>query len=263
MIYDINDYWGKSPDTIQTVPHLLKYHCLDVAALSQVLLNNDKESFNRHTMFPHFYEKIPPSFYSFCIAMHDLGKFSDGFQNNIRTHRPFPLGHADLGFYLLKKIWDRILSEDWLCMGQVIDKCDSLYVLTPWFQTVTMYHHRGVPKNLDVTQVNVNLHFTKDNEAHADLFVLETLNLLADKEFKMFLQKLKKNHYDAFKNHIPDLLEFMRFCDTYCSKHFPPCSTTMDIEEYWNKNAIKQAEYEYKKQNEEMRLYFPIRQATI
>jgi len=189
--------------------------------------------------------------------MHDLGKFSDGFQENIRTHRPFPLGHADLGFYLLKKIWDRILSENWLCLGQVVDKCDSLYVLTPWFQTVTMYHHKGVPKNIHVNQVNVNQYFTSDNQAHADLFVSETLNLLADEDFKIFLPKLKKNHYDAFKKHIQDLSEFTRFCDTYCSKHFPPCSKSMDIEDYWNK-TIKQAEYEYHKQNEEMHLYFPI-----
>jgi len=62
MISDINDYWGKSPDNKTTVPHLLKYHCLDVAALSQVLLNNDRESFIRHTMFPLFYDKIPPLF---------------------------------------------------------------------------------------------------------------------------------------------------------------------------------------------------------
>jgi hypothetical protein len=31
----------------------------------------------------------------------------------------------------------------------------------------------------------------------------------------------------------------------------------MDIEEYWNKIAIKRAEYEYLKQNDDMCLDFP------
>ena len=77
-------YWGKvqkSPGQQDSSYHLLPYHCLDVAAVGQVLLEQNqpyRENLARLTGLDSQYF-IP--WYTFLLALHDIGKFADSFQN--------------------------------------------------------------------------------------------------------------------------------------------------------------------------------------
>ena len=85
-------YWGKSRPRVDNAHrqsyHLLVYHSLDVAAVGQQILKLD----------PALRQKIIPSYFfsndtesetwingviTFLLALHDIGKFSDRFQNLI------------------------------------------------------------------------------------------------------------------------------------------------------------------------------------
>ena len=105
-------YWGKAPlkSTDKLPYHLLPYHCLDVAAVGKQLLSEypnlaeifagrlgiECETFCRYAVF--------------LLALHDLGKFSETFQNcrpdllkalqGRESRRDYPIRHDTLGFSL-------------------------------------------------------------------------------------------------------------------------------------------------------------------
>mgnify|MGYP002366471389 CR=1 FL=1 len=76
-------YWGKArPHAAQGDEcHLLPYHCLDVAAVGVTLL---KRSPALRTLFTDALaldvDERLYSWFAFCLAIHDLGKFAESFQ---------------------------------------------------------------------------------------------------------------------------------------------------------------------------------------
>ena len=72
-------YWGKAADGPDGY-HLLAYHSMDVAAMGKVVLRS----------YPHLHERAArvlglrydqfEALWLYCLALHDLGKFSFGFQ---------------------------------------------------------------------------------------------------------------------------------------------------------------------------------------
>lgn len=110
-------YWGKaqiSQEQQGKSYHLLPYHCLDVAAVGQTLLTQN-QPYSTHLAqltgldIRHF---IP--WYTYLLALHDIGKFADSFQNlksdvlwvlqKRDSHRQYgSLRHDSLGWILWKK----------------------------------------------------------------------------------------------------------------------------------------------------------------
>ena len=84
-------YWGKAGKGEDAERyHLLAYHCLDVAALGEVLLR-------RHTSLCRlFTDRLGLNtttflaWHRFFLTLHDLGKFSYRFQG-LRKWRPRPV----------------------------------------------------------------------------------------------------------------------------------------------------------------------------
>jgi CRISPR-associated endonuclease/helicase Cas3 len=83
-------YWGKAApltdNTNEQSFHLLTYHCLDVAAVGQQMLLHDPNLLRK--IIPSDVFKDEPEREQWCIgvitfllALHDIGKFSDRFQN--------------------------------------------------------------------------------------------------------------------------------------------------------------------------------------
>jgi len=56
--------------------HSLIYHCLDVAAFGRVLLQHDNVLFDRLARKTSLDNETTLSLVTFCLAMHDIGKFS-------------------------------------------------------------------------------------------------------------------------------------------------------------------------------------------
>jgi CRISPR-associated endonuclease/helicase Cas3 len=122
-------YWGKArPTTTATLPwHPLVYHSLDVAASGNVFLQQHQHlrlhlahqlGFQDDQIFLHWL--------TFFLALHDLGKFAEGFQGQhqalfVELHgqrdviRPYAVRHDSLGFLFWREaLRQRIEQEDWL-----------------------------------------------------------------------------------------------------------------------------------------------------
>ena len=74
-------YWGKaSPsENGEWDYHLLPYHCLDVAAVGKVILQRSSTLDNLAKQC-NVGPDIFLNWFLFVIAIHDIGKFSNGFQ---------------------------------------------------------------------------------------------------------------------------------------------------------------------------------------
>lgn len=148
-------YWGKArPHASQGDEcHLLPYHCLDVAAVGVTLL---KRSPALRTLFTNALaldvDERLYSWFAFCLAIHDLGKFAESFQGQrsdlvyrLRGRvadpgKPYGVRHDTLGWLL----WDQHLKD------RAVDQCwfgphseEMLEGTDSWLRA-TMGHH-GLP----------------------------------------------------------------------------------------------------------------------
>lgn len=148
-------YWGKArPNNIDGAEyHLLPYHCLDVAAVGVTLLKRLPEL---RTLFTRALglddDKALYSWFAFCLAIHDLGKFAESFQGQrsdlvelLRAReadpgKPYGVRHDTLGWL----IWDQHLKDravDQYWFGP--DGEEMLEGIDWWFRA-SMGHH-GLP----------------------------------------------------------------------------------------------------------------------
>ncbi|KDM91670.1 CRISPR-associated helicase/endonuclease Cas3 [Photobacterium galatheae] len=76
-------YWGKAkrdPKQPGADYHLLPYHCLDVAAVGYLLMDPDKPLTRDLADFLEITPEQLRDLWTFCLALHDLGKFAAAFQ---------------------------------------------------------------------------------------------------------------------------------------------------------------------------------------
>lgn len=139
----IAHYWGKAdpnyPDT-QTW-HPLAYHSLDVAACGQVLLRQQPIWLENLSRLSGMDVRILEPWLLFLLAVHDLGKFSNGFQalpKNPFGHIskvPYDERHDTLGYALAMEHLPQWLESQELAMR----KCNLLRL---WVAAVTGHHGR-------------------------------------------------------------------------------------------------------------------------
>ena len=112
------DYWGKAraDDQVERF-HLLAFHSLDVAAVAAELLQVDDRLLQRIVLLSGFRQESLRRVLPYLLALHDLGKFSEPFQDMVpelvatlqgeRAARAANQRHDTLGYLL------------WLCWGQL------------------------------------------------------------------------------------------------------------------------------------------------
>ena len=124
-IPDYFKYWGKtrkiqekgfSDDVVDY--HLLAYHSLDVAAMGHVLLKNHSAYINHFLKLTGLDRKEFEKWFVFLLALHDLGKFSESFQNlspstlktlqQCESNRNYILRHDSLGWF----IWQNHIKKE-------------------------------------------------------------------------------------------------------------------------------------------------------
>ena len=139
-------YWGKAKPETSTSPqwHPLIYHSLDVAACGRKLLEADPERRQALARLTGLAEEALLAWLSFLLAIHDVGKFSDGFQNL----RP-DLFQALQGRVTRASYDERHDTLGWLLAHQELplafargDAEDLWDLLTPWVSAVTGHHGR-------------------------------------------------------------------------------------------------------------------------
>jgi len=253
-------YWGKTgfnPDETN-IPtyHLLVYHCLDVAAVGQQIF----------LKAPHLLQKIiPEDFFvdepdreqhfigiiSFLLALHDIGKFSDRFQNrkpNLMeilqgqaNNRRYTTNHTEMGRLLFDKdLWKKIWSENLFSLDPDDDSIDWRDVWNPWFFAVTGHH--GTPP-APLPEIPVSNLFEENDRMAAIQFT--------DACSRLFLKKTPGDHQVFSENILPAfsqkswlLAGIAVLCDWIGSNadQFRYCPTPMPLEKYWNEYALPTAD---------------------
>ncbi len=142
-------YWGKADTTYAAGPkwHPLVYHCLDVAACGEALLQGHMEWLGKLANITGMDMLRLKPWLIYLLALHDTGKFAHGFQQlpgnpfGLETCVAYDQRHDTLGFALLSEHLSR-----WL--GRSADDEGDLDMLAPWLAAVTGHHGRP-PKEVD------------------------------------------------------------------------------------------------------------------
>ncbi len=146
-------YWGKTgnaQDGLEKSFHLLPYHCLDVAACGIEMIRKDVFGFRKFLEQLGDPDALIP-WVAFFFALHDIGKFSRGFQQKVS---PLPQDfvqpvsgirdderHDALGYLLWNKVLRTYLRES------AFSTRDSNYALDEWMG-ISAGHHGLPPKSL-------------------------------------------------------------------------------------------------------------------
>lgn len=174
-------YWGKAQrgDDAEKGAgyHLVVYHCLDVGAVGLKLLQQDHLLMRRFTTLTGLDGDQVCRLVPFLLALHDLGKFSDRFQNlkpdlmellqGGRGSRQYTVRHDSMAIYLLERdIWDLAWAENWFLMEQAApfdEKEEWFEVFFPLFRAVSGHH--GEPPKRDGSVILESLFRNGDRAA--------------------------------------------------------------------------------------------------
>ncbi|MCB2180763.1 MAG: CRISPR-associated helicase Cas3' [Desulfobulbaceae bacterium] len=240
-------YWGKAERVEEGgLPryHLLPYHCLDVAAVGWLLFDPDKSLCLRLARQLVISSQWLQSFFVFCLALHDIGKFSRAFQglqpglssdlvkpNRRMRYDSRTARHDTLGFFL----WRDCLASRFGERLHLDRSCTQK--IKPWLEIVTG-HHGMPPKTSGIRTQNF---FQEEDEDAAWHFVVDLYNqlfstldfsLLQNKDFK---QRLKTVSWQlAGIAVLADWLGSNR-------EHFEYCNIPRDLSDYWKVQAIPSA----------------------
>ena len=160
-------YWGKarSPEKGGGF-HLLPYHGLDVAAAGYVLLRQQHEFTAGLAEFLRADADVLRCWLSFLLAIHDVGKFGDGFQGlrpdliQLLQERATSVGyderHDTLGYRFAAGTQSHPGAVTALFNGlsvHEVDPADRWELIAPWLNAATGHHGRpphlmGIPRPL-------------------------------------------------------------------------------------------------------------------
>jgi len=243
-------YWGKAKPDVNgdgAGYHLLPYHCLDVAAVGWHLLAPDKPTCKQLAMQLHVTPEWLRAFFTFCLILHDLGKFSRSFQG-LRTDLSPELvkanprmcyseRHDSLGFCL----WREVLSDQLpgplqVALGDTFNIA-WLSHIEPWLEIVTG-HHGMPPKN----NVRTRNFFEVEDEQAAMGFVIDAMRLLlADFDCHPLLDKSLKTHLKPLSWQLAGIAVLADWLGSN-QDYFEYCNGPIDLDVYWPKVALKNAE---------------------
>lgn len=242
-----SSYWGKVGQS-QT-PHLLYYHCLDVAAAGAALLEQHP------TLLAFFKQRlgvqddnVVKAWLVFWLILHDIGKFSNTFQGlregTVEAFDRYRVRHDSLGMWLwCKYLQDKLTggSQDW----DWLDRYEA--ATTVWAKAATG-HHGKPPQNAQPIQE----FFSSEDKHAAWAFVCDVLSFI-EAEFKVsFAQAFAalEQASDSFENTSKVLSwwfsGFVILADWLGSNatYFPyrnDFDAPLSMQEYWERYAAPQA----------------------
>jgi len=239
-------YWGKAPrEEDGGAPcHLLPYHCLDVAAVGRVLLlHHDRMREHLHQLSGVESAEMIHWIVLFLV-LHDLGKFSEGFQNlrpdllatlqNRKSDKPYVVRHDSLGFVL----WRGAVKE-WLLGGQRRRGNLPVSGFDYWASAV-MGHHGQPPRLVE----NDDDYFLPQDHEAALAFVESVAAFLVPN------REIPGLDIQVSKRFSWWLAGFAVLCDWLGSdsQRFKYCSDEIPLADYWEialdnaRDAVKAAQ---------------------
>jgi len=242
-------YWGKAVREVDRY-HLLPYHCLDVAAVGHMLLSRNAALRQKFAIITGLDETTCTRWLILFLAFHDIGKFSESFQNlrpdllkkllAVTSTKRYTARHDSLGNLFLKSAFENEnltfplneSYEDWQDVTMAIVRAYT--------------GHHGVPpqmRGISGLPLNFSSYFGGGDSAAAEQFVLEVGPLICGPPGKNILPppvdlevRIKKASWL--------MAGFAVLCDWIGSNNswFPFCEEVMPLDDYWKSRAIPQAE---------------------
>lgn len=242
-------YWGKARpknEDARNTYHLLPYHSLDVAAVGNILLGRHKALTKALSESLGLPPEVFRSWAVYFLALHDIGKFAQGFQclapevfkklQSVTPTKVYQTRHDTFGY----AIWLRRLRQDFkqtdpLRLGDALD--DAIGAFNIWMGCVTGHHGRPperAPASLDIEASQ------RDIDAAA--------NFMCDAKFLLSGDFAVRFDVEGFEWAMPAvswwLAGFAVLCDWLGSnqKYFPyETRVDLGLEAYWSR-ALTQAE---------------------
>lgn len=248
------NYWGKTEKNEDGSYHwhLLAYHGLDTAAVMKKLLQKNR-SYQKIVSDLGFVKELDAfSFIYFLSAIHDIGKFSESFQNLIPeillklqgkvSGMWYPLRHDALGQILIEKLMIPSLIKNSILQGFEFDMDgdpdDWRDILMPLLSCAAGHH--GEPRYTDVPLK----HFFSDENLHA---ISEYIKAVS----KIFFPSrdepiLIPCNFEDFHKTCPRswvIAGLIILSDWISSRSdwFPHYSEPMDLDRYWETIALPSA----------------------
>ncbi len=239
-------YWGKADPAYPGEPkwHPLVYHCLDVAACGLSLLESRPAWFDTLTRLSGLPGQHVHNWVVFLLALHDSGKFGDGFQSRCpewmeklqgrKSDAPQDTRHDTLGYELLMAH-----LPAWLGRTDLGQRGGGL--LRPWLAAVTGHHGKPPRSDRGNTLVLRN-HFPASVLTDANTFVIEMASLLLVDGCS--LPEVGKCDGEAFKQASWPLAGLAVIADWLGSntRWFPYRKPDMGLEEYWEQVAVPKSQ---------------------
>lgn len=243
-------YWGKA-DKETGKYHLLPYHCLDVAAVGHSLLLNNPALRHKFAAITGLEEQICLRWLVMFLALHDIGKFSETFQNlrtdilkilqGITSKKEYTVRHDSLGNLFLKSYFEK---------GNIIFRAMPDVSFDEWQDVVlaivrAFTGHHGEPpqmKGPNGMPLNYTRFFGEGDSAVATRFV-QDVGIMICGQPEDFILPCPYDLEVMMKKASWLMAGFAVICDWIGSnsKWFPFTSVQMRLDEYWETCAVPQA----------------------
>ena len=242
-------YWGKAEKGGDCY-HLLPYHCLDVAAVGSVLLSANAALQKKFTAITGLDESTCCRWLVLLLALHDIGKFSECFQNlrpdlleqlqGISSRKQYSVRHDRLGYLFLKTA----LENETLTLPPELPFEEWQDVVMAMVRPFTGHH--GVPPSMvgdNGLPLRVANYFSENDLSAAQQFTEAVGTLISGDGTELSLPSPVE--LDAMMKKASWLMAgFVVLCDWIGSnsRWFPLCMGSMSLDEYWSKHALPQAD---------------------
>jgi CRISPR-associated endonuclease/helicase Cas3 len=242
-------YWGKAERDGDRY-HLLPYHCLDVAAVGHVLLSSDEALCHKFAAITGLEEDICKRWLVLFLAFHDIGKFSETFQNlrpdllkklqAVTSTKRYSTRHDSLGNLFLKASFEN--ESLTFPLNESFDEWQDVTMAVVRAYT----GHHGVPpqmKGLNGMPLSFSSYFGERDSAAAEQFAREVGLLVCEPSEENVLPSSVE--LEARMKKASWLMAgFAVLCDWIGSNSswFPFCEEALPLDDYWKNHAIPQAE---------------------
>lgn len=243
-------YWGKAEKGGEGY-HLLPYHCLDVAAVGNVLLKRDHLLRERLAALTGLDATNLKYWMLLFLGVHDIGKFSVSFQGlredllsrlqDKEAMKRYSARHDHLGYLLWRdSVWRTSLP------GGLTHDIEYWEGILEEFSKSFAGHH-GKPPTLtgpNGMRLRVENYFEEGNIDAAGLFISD-IRALFKRRFPAHISKIcATDLYERSKTVSWIFAGLAVLCDWVGSNAlwFPFCSEEISLDQYWRTKAVPQAE---------------------
>jgi len=237
-------YWGKAKAEGENGPayHLLPYHCLDVAAVGQLLLKPEKVLCQRLAAQLNVEPAWLQQFFVFCLSLHDIGKFARSFQGlqpelsselvQANARMPYAERHDTLGFWL----WRGKIKGELSTLNP--ENSSWINRMEAWMEVVTGHH--GMPPKKSVGRIAD--FYQPEDELAASLFTQDMIKLfLSEFDFSPLLDQSMKRRLKAISWQFAGVAVLADWLGSN-QEYFKYCRTPKKLSEYWGDFALPSAE---------------------